>query len=287
MIWVQHDFYSNFIQGTNSKNIELGLDIFRSEISDLLTYKSDGLYGLFDKLKIKYKKKSSYEELLDIILREMKVNEKFIRGLSFLIGESNNVIKNNPKISWDKLLDKITIGIKKINKYFIDNPRKEMLFKRRTIDMIGLKSSITGNDSRELNKKDNTVLWIFGIVAVGIAGYLVYRYFDNKKQARLRAESLQGVNPMLETGGSIVPEVTGTPMPQMNTMSEVSPVQSPTSVPNAAQSLDPAFNVANDVLIPEPAINSFQPNNSNINGSNVPSVNIQVQTMPNTTPLNS
>lgn len=287
MIWVQHDFYSNFIQGTNSKNIELGLDIFRSEISDLLTYKSDGLYELFDKLKIKYKKKSSYEELLDIILIEMKANDKFIRGLSFLIGDSNNVIKNYPKVSWEKLLDKITLGIKKINKYFIDNPKKEILFKRRTIDMIGLKSSVTGNDSRELNKKDNTVLWILGIAAIGVAGYFIYRYFDNKKQARLRAESLQGVNPMLETGGSIIPEPISTPIPQMNTMSEVSPVQTPTSVPNAAQSLDPAFNVANDVLIPEPAVSSFQPSNSNINGSNAPSVNIQVQTMPNTTPLNS
>ena len=79
MIWVQHDFYKNFIQSVNSNDIDLTLDIFRSELSDLLTYQQVKLFSLFDKLKISYGKNYSYERLLDIIIRELQ-NEKFVRA---------------------------------------------------------------------------------------------------------------------------------------------------------------------------------------------------------------
>jgi hypothetical protein len=259
MIWVQHDFYKNFTTSVNSNDIGLSLDIFRSEVSDLLTYKSSVLYSLFDKLKIKYKKKSSYEELLDIVLREIKSNDKFIRGLSFLIAESNNVIKNNKGVAWVKLLNGITKGIKKIAKYFKDYPKQEMFFRRRTLEMIGLKSSVTGDDNRDLKKKDNTVLWILGIIAVGVAGYFVYRYFDKQNQDRMRAESLKGMGDKLATGG-VVPAVPN----QMSGMG---------STGNPSNNLDPSFNVPSDVLIPEPPIAPPAP----IQPANTGGVNIQVQ----------
>lgn len=255
MIWVQHDFYKNFTHSIDSGDIQLSLDIFRSELSDLLTYKSQALYSLFDKLKIKYKKKSSYEELLDIILREIKKNEKFVRGIAFLIGENNNVIKNNKGVSWEKLLNKITKGVNVIAKYFLDNPKQEILFRKKAIEMIGLKSSVTGDDNRELRKTDNTVLWIVGIVAVGVAGYLIYRYFDKIKQDRLRAESLNSV-PKMDLGGSTMPNNPVGAVPQ-----------------TAPQPIDPAYVVPSDVLLPEtpPA-----PTNS---AGNMGGVQINVQPM--------
>jgi hypothetical protein len=237
MIWVQHDFYQNFVSSVDSSDIELSLDIFRSELSDLLTYKSKSLYELFDKLKVKYRKKASYEELLDIVLREIKTNEKFVRGLSFLIGEANEVVKKNKDVKWEKLLNQITKGINIIAKYFLDNPQKEQRFKRQMLDMIGLKSSVLGDDNRELNKKDNTVLWIIGLAVVGIAGYFIWRHYDKLKQDKLRAESL---NPTLGTGGNI--------SEPMNMASGI-PTASD-SIPAPAP-LDPAYNVPSDVLLPE------------------------------------
>lgn len=274
MIWVQHDFYKNFTQSVNSNDMGLTLDIFRSELSDLLTYKSNELYGLFDKLKIKYKKKSSYEELLDIVLVEMQRNDKFIRGLSFLIGENNNVIKNNKGVSWEKLLNGITRGIKKIVKHFRNYPKEQSAFRRRTLDMIGLKSSVVGDDNRELKKKDNTVLWILGIIAVGVAGYMIYRYFDKQKQERMRAESLKGLSSGLEgsdalgkmeAGGGVEP-IPAVPnkMPTMGDMGTTQP---------SMQNLDPAFNVSSDVLIPEAPVMTPAP--TNMGGTS--GVNIQVQ----------
>jgi hypothetical protein len=258
MIWIQHDFYENFVKSIQTKDIDLSLDIFRSELSDLLTYKSKNVFGLFDKLKISYSKKASYQELVDIIINQIKTNQKFVRGLSFLIGESNEVAKKNKKEDWQKLLNNITNGINIVAKYFIDNPKRENLFKRQIKDMIGLKSSVTGNDSRELEKKDNTVLWIIGIAAVCVAGYLVYRYFDKKRQERMRLESL---NPNSFPSSS--------PMP--DTKLEVPDLTNQVTQPKP---LDPSLSVPDDVLLPE----------SPIPTANTGGVQINVSTTPTPTP---
>lgn len=270
MIWVNHDLYRNFLQSFNTGDINLSLDIFRSEISDILTQKSESFFALLDKLKIKYNKKATYQELLDLIIREMKVNEKFVRGIAFIIGESNEVNKKYPNISWIKLLDAIKRGIEQIANYFEENPRQERYFVKKTLEMIELKSSITGDDTRDLTKKDNSLLWFFGIVALGVAGYLVYRHFNKITEDRLRAESLKAPDlslkqPIMETGG-----------------------QMPSAIPNSSPivepySLDPEYNVPTDVLIPEQPIMS-NPNppmqNGNLGNQNM-GVQIQVQPMPN------
>lgn len=93
MIWVSHDFYENFNKSIDSNDTELMLDIFRSEITDLLTYNSSVLFQLFDKVSIKYSPKSSYEELYDKIILGIKENPKFVNGLSFLIAESTKALK--------------------------------------------------------------------------------------------------------------------------------------------------------------------------------------------------
>ena len=268
MIWVNHDLYRNFLQSFNTGDMNLSLDIFRSEVSDILTQKSESFFALLDKIKIKYNKKATYQELLDLIIREMKVNEKFVRGIAFIIGESNEVNKKYPNISWIKLLDAIKRGIEQIANYFEENPRQEKYFVKKTLEMIELKSSITGDDTRDLTKKDNSLLWFFGIVALGVAGYLVYRHFNKITEDRLRAESLKAPDlslkqPIMETGG-----------------------QMPSAIPNSPTvepySLDPEYNVPTDVLIPEqPIMNNPNPiQNGNLGNQNM-GVQIQVQPMPN------
>lgn len=291
MIWVQHDFYKNFTSSVNSNDIGLTLDILRSEISDLLTYKSDVLFGLFDKLKIKYKKKASYSELLDIILEQIKTNEKFVRGLSFLIGESNEINKSNKGMSWKTLLDGITKGIKRAVKYFKENPRQEKLFRKRTIEMLGLKSSITGDDKRELNKKDNTLLWVLGITAVCVAGYFIYTYFDKQNQEKLRLESLVrmkmkeggGIPPVdgLGVGSAVAPPVTPEVSAQMAQTAPVAPV-APVA-PKPMTSNDPAYNVGSDVMLP---VNNVAPApiqnpNGNVPQGNNGGVQVNIQPMQN------
>lgn len=281
MIWVQHDLYRNFLKSFNSGDINLSLDIFRSELSDLLTHKPNDFFMLLDKVGIKYKKKYSYEELLDIVLREMKVNEKFVRGLAFIIGENNKVNKKNPKISWVKLLDTIKRGIEQIAVYFEKNPRAEKLFRKKALDMVELKSSVTGDDNRDLNKKDYTLHWIIGIAVVGFVGYLVYRHFKKIDETRLRAESLSGSNlPKMELGGdlSVNDSINNNNSLVGNNTNAINNIN--------AMSNDPSFNVSHDVLQPEVAIQQMPNPNANIQNQNIPNVNpnarnINVNSNPN------
>lgn len=281
MIWVQHDLYKNFLKSFNSGDINLSLDIFRSELSDLLTHKPNDFFILLEKVGIKHKKKQSYEELLDIVLREMKVNEKFVRGLAFIIGENNKVNKKNPKISWVKLLDTIKRGIEQIAVYFEKNPRAEKLFRKKALDMVELKSSVIGDDNRDLKKKDNTVYWIIGIAVIGIAGYLVYRHFKKIDEARLRAESLNNSSlAKMELGGdlSVNDSINSNNSLTGNNTNEINNIN--------AMSNDPSFNVSPDVLKPEVNIPQMPNPNANIQNQNIPNVNpnainINVNSNPN------
>lgn len=280
MIWVQHDLYRNFLKSFNSGDINLSLDIFRSELSDLLTNKPNDFFMLLEKVEIKHKKKQSYEELLDIVLREMKVNEKFVRGLAFIIGENNKVNKKNPKISWVKLLDTIKRGIEQIAVYFEKNPRAEKLFRRKALDMVELKSSVIGDDNRDLKKKDNTVYWIIGIAVIGIAGYLVYRHFKKVDEARLRVESLNGSNlPKMELGGDLSVN------DSINTNNSLVD-NNASGLNNNSMINDPSFNVSPDVLKPETTIPQIPNPNAIIQNQNIPNVNpnainINVNSNPN------
>jgi len=263
MIYIQHDFLKNFTQSINTGDITTSLDIFRSELSDLLTYKSDTLYTLCEKVNVKCKKNASYEELLNTILREIQTNDKFVRGLSFLIGENNQVIKNNSGTSWDKLLNQITKGVKVIANYFKEHPKQESLFKRRAIDMIGLKSSITGDDTRSLNEKDNTVAWFLAITALCVGGYFVYKYFDKIKQNKMRADSLI---PKMEFGGGFDIPINNsapinTPPPVVTPSTAVNPQPNMpvagTTMPNNFSN-DAGYNVSEAVLIPMQPVQPMQ-----------------------------
>lgn len=278
MIFVKHDFYKNFLRSFNSGDINLSLDIFRSEITDLLTQKTEDFFSLLHKVGIKHNKKESYQELLDLVIREIKKNEKFVRGLAFIIGQNNNVIKKNPKLSWIKLLDGIKKGIEQIATYFENNPRQEILFKKKSLEMTELKSSVVGDDTRALIKKDYTIHWIFGITSIGIVGYLIYRHYQKIEESRLRIESLNlSEAPKMELGGNL--ENTN-PLP----------IQSVNDTPIQNDfSNRPEYNVPSDVLLPEfPNVNQTNNQNLNNNYSNPnnqmngqSTVNISVQPMPN------
>jgi hypothetical protein len=278
MIWVQHDLYKNFLRSFNTGDINLSLDIFRSELSDLLTHKPNDFFSLLEKVKIKFNKKASYEEMLDIVLREMKVNEKFVRGLAFIIAQNNDVIKKNPKVSWVKLVDGVKKCIEQVADYFEQNPRNEKLFRKKTLEMVELKSSVIGDITRPINKKDNTVLWIFGLLAVGVAGYFVYRHFNKIKEDKLRAESLNG--------GSTKPDLTQAIPTQTQLQSQQAMGnggnlgQNQVNKPIFEHINDPAYNVDESVLIPEAKFSQQNPQMNQQMQQNQVSSGIQIQVQP-------
>lgn len=277
MIWVQHDLYKNFIRSFNIGDINMSLDIFRSELTDILIHKTQDFFDLLEKLKIKYDKKASFQELLNLTLKEFKKNEKFVRGLAFIIGQNAEVIKNNPKISWIKLLDGIKKGIEHIADYFQENPRREKLFVKKTLEMIELKSSVSGDVQRPVIKKDNTLAWVIGLTVLGVAGYFIYRHFNKIHEDRLRAESLrigqQNINTDLLVDSNTTPNVKPTQMPTMATGGSLNAAQ---PKPVFEHINDPAYNVSTDVLLPANDVAMPNANSQAQNG-----VQIQVQPISN------
>jgi len=251
MIWVSHDLFSNLTGSVASGDTELTLSIFKSELSDLIVYNTDKLFELFDKVEVKYKKSDSDEVIVGKVLDEMNTNAKFIRGLSFLIAESNDVIKNNKDKKWKTLLDKITSAVKKINTNLAD-PKDRQLFQKQTLEMIEIKASKVGNRDRKIKKKDYTVLWIFGIAIVGVSAYLLFEYLRKKRIEKALAMNVA----KMELGGQTAP--TDLPPPNSAQVAPVNPATQPLPAVATAPVVpkydptDPAFNVSESVLVPAP-----------------------------------
>ncbi len=251
MIWVQHDFYSNFTGSVTSGDTGMTLSIFKSELSDLIVYNIDKLFELFDKVGVKYKKTETDEQIVDKVLNEININAKFVKGLAFLISDSNDVIKKNKDKSWTAILNKVSGVIKKISDCFAKNPKSKQLFQKSILEMIATKSSKVGNRNRQIQNKDYTVYWIVGIVVVGIGSYLLWEYSQKRKLKRIEAMK-SGV---FGSGGAVSKEIT----PEIPTPEQaIQPVATAPVVPPKPINNDPAFNVSHDVLIPEVPSNPAQ-----------------------------
>lgn len=256
-IYIQHDFYSNFSNSISYGDTDTAFDILKSEISELMVYKFEDVIDLFKKADIKINANKSDEDILHQVVEQIKTNPKFNRGLAFLIIKSNaedGAVKNIADTS-----KKLAVQLSKLGQEFIDNPRDQMMFENDTLDMIQLKADKKGDRDRTIVNKDNTFLWLVGIIAVGFAGYYIYKYFQNKKDAELRRLSLE---PKLKTDGmadggllgeSTVAASNGTLLANGaiaggGTALGANGVQAPPPIDKRIY--DPAFNVPPDVLIP-------------------------------------
>lgn len=226
MIWIQHDFYSNFTSSVGSGDTELATNIFVSEVTDLLVYKTDKLFDLFDKVGIKYSPQQSDEEIIDKIIENIQSNEKFVKGLAFLMAENNDSINENKGENAVKLLNNVSGGIRKIANEFKEKPRFKQSTKIDLLDMTKTKESKVGDRNRRILKKDNTVLWLVLLVGAGFGAYYLWKYVKRKEAEKLA------------NGGVAI-----TPTPEVTPTSQVS--ASPTPPPTPPLPQPPS-----DVLLP-------------------------------------
>src|SRR3990167_9151754 len=90
MLYLEHDFYSNFNAGVNSGDNSFITDMITNEISELIVHQHDDLIDLFEKVNISINKKASDEKIVDTIVNNLSTNIKLSRGLAFLIAQNNN-----------------------------------------------------------------------------------------------------------------------------------------------------------------------------------------------------
>lgn len=218
MQYLKHDFFKNFSGSIKSGDNEYAIDIFINEISDLITHAPEKLFDLFEKTGIKLNKTVSDEKAIDGILEyteSEKKNHKFIKGLSFLIAEQNELISSKIHDTLlIKQLNSISNYTSKLFDYIHSNEGLKQDFKDEVLNAIVVKSKNVPQRSRPLktNNRKKVIITILVISGILVAGYFIYKYIKNKNAQKL-------------ADGGVVPEVTQpeaqTATNQVSTQTEV------------------------------------------------------------------
>ena len=178
MIYLEHEFYSNFTNSLKYGETDGAIDMLQSEISDLITYYPQKLIDLFNKVDLQTKDGLSDEQLLDKLLDNFSTNVKLQKGITFILAEGNDVITSKMGATEAKAkIDNLSKGITPILKIVIANPDKRRNFKEAVITGIKVRASKLDNRKRVITtpKKSYKKL-IITLVVLGVAGYFIYRY---------------------------------------------------------------------------------------------------------------
>lgn len=97
MIYVENDFYSNF-QGAVKSNDDQSLKtMFIDQLSGLIANHRGEVLELFQKAGVRTSKNPSNEEIVNLIILNIKINVKLRAGLSFLIAKNNDLLATSVK----------------------------------------------------------------------------------------------------------------------------------------------------------------------------------------------
>lgn len=252
MLYLDHDFYSNFNSGVSSGDNELLSDMIANEISELIVYKSDALYSLFKKVGIKLSEKASDEKIVDTILDNLQKNVKLVKGLAFLIAENNQASKavkvvvgkdgnerrlpNNPRAAKVSEIDMVASGIQGIADSFKYKPQLKKEFKLKLMRTIKTKSEAVGDRKRKHTSSKNGKYWLYAFLIIG-ASVGAYFYLKHRKKTAAKGMEVGGETPspkVVEPVAPTPPVVETTPPPAVQPMPQpAAPVQPAAPAPIA------------------------------------------------------
>lgn len=106
MIYVENDFYSNFQGAVKSSDDSALQNMFIDQLSTLIAKHRGEVLELFQKAGVRTSVNPSNEEIVNLIIQNLKINVKLRAGLSFLIAKNNDLlataVKNSRKEDKDK-----------------------------------------------------------------------------------------------------------------------------------------------------------------------------------------
>jgi hypothetical protein len=185
MIYLNHDFYSNFSSGSNSDGNNLTIDLFANEISDLIVNDTPKLIDTLNKVGVKVSLDMSDEEIVDKLIDGISKDDKVIKAIGFTIAESNGLINKDKgnKLDWVKSIDAIVLGLTPASKEITKSEETKSVTKQKVMKQIETKSKMKGNYLRTIWKPEETFfssgsngLWVVaGVLAVGLCVYFVYK----------------------------------------------------------------------------------------------------------------
>jgi hypothetical protein len=204
MIYVENDFYSNF-QGAIKSNDDQSLKVMViDQISTLIAKHRGELLELFQKAGVRTSVNPSNEEIVNLIIENIKVNVKLRAGLSFLIAKNNDLlataVKNTrkgdkkekekqEKINYEESADTVTYIANSIN-ILMEDLKGESLssFKEKLQQQTNNKapnfssqaySKVEGQQT-PTKKKSNLWKWALVIAVVGGVYYAYKKGMFNK-----------------------------------------------------------------------------------------------------------
>jgi hypothetical protein len=249
MLYLDHDFYSNFNSGINSGDNELISDMVVNELSELIVYKTKKVIDLLNHIGIKTNEKASDEKIVDNIITNLSTNEKLNKGLAFLIAENNDATKTKQIIKGKdgkekevrrrtkgatvREIDSIASGIMGIGASFTHKPQLQKEFKISLMKKIETKSTAVGERDRKHTNNTNGKYWLLAILVVG-ASIGIYFYLKNKKKKASEGMLVDGVEPTPEVvaPSEVAPIPMETPSVEAVAQPTVEPViaEAPTDV---------------------------------------------------------
>jgi len=221
MIYIDHDFYSNFSNTVKVGDTDATYDILIDELSEIVVHDYQKIYDLMATLKINISKTSSDEDLINVIISQAKTNDKIIRGLSFLIAEKNNLITpQTDDATARKQIDAVNEKLTKTLKTLAENKNDNIRFKTDLLNKIQVKSTAVPSRNRKIKNGSNYWNYILVIgVAIGVV-MIAYKYRDKI----FKIETLEDGG-ALGQGSAIAQNVN--PMP----------IQNPAPMPSASVNL--------------------------------------------------
>lgn len=186
MIYLHHDFYSNFSASASADGNNLSIDLFANELSDLIVDNTNKLVNALNKAGVKVDVSMPDELIVDKTLEGLKDNEKVIKAIGFTIAESNALINTDKgtSVNWNKLIDSFVLGISPAAKEITKNEETMRTSKNKIMQQIVAKANMKGNYDRVIwipkGSGSGAVLWVLGFIVVATSGYFIYMHYKNK-----------------------------------------------------------------------------------------------------------
>jgi hypothetical protein len=228
MQFLNHDFYSNFEGGVKSGDVDLTIDLWVNEVSDIIMSDAGKVISLLNKVGIKTEQDVSDEEIVENIMDNIGNNSQLNKGISFLIGEFNGIMKNDK--NWKQKIDNITATYKVLLDKALKNPTTSGSIKNDIMKQIKAKADSKGDYKRIIfkqeppvaakkeTKKKKTYYVVGTLLVLGVIGLTVYLYKKNKKAQLLKLADGGGlptpsITDGLNTGATIPAPIMNTPAP--------------------------------------------------------------------------
>jgi len=250
MQFLNHDYYSNFEGAVKSGDVDLTLDLWVNEVSDLIMSDAGKVIDLLNKTGIKTEQNVSDEEIVESIITNIGNNNQLNRGISFLIAEMNGIIKKDK--DWKTKVDNMGATYKILLDKSLTNSTVSGSIKNDIMKQIKSKADSKGDYKRIIfkqvvpeaakKKKSKKAYYIIGgllvLTAIGVG-----IYFYRKNKAKKALSLLVDGGSLVPTGGvnanTVIPppimNVTPTPIPTANAINNIS-TPTPMSTPNIGAS---------------------------------------------------